>query len=310
MDSPVLEAADIKFQLAGRICGPFSFRLRAGELAAVFSQRLNFSSAFLSLCMGREALLGGKISVSGCEVNSEEGRRRIGFAGAVPGFYPEMTVGEYLDFFAELYGIDTYFRPYIVNEALEITKIGDFRSCLIGRIELPYVLKRVSIARAYVHNPRLLIIEDALGVDDYQTAAETLKIIGNIRNTGKAVLVSSENLQHFADICSQVFLIGESEGIIYKGSFPDFTADLQSLHLIQIQAAESSFDDLLTALSENGRVKEILEKDDNSFVLRFIYKGRKDDFEAFIQKEAEKGLALVSCSYLDSFFGHRQSAAA
>ena len=69
MVSPVLEAADIKFKLAGNLCGPFSFNLRAGELAAVFSQRLNFSSAFLQLCIGRRPLKGGKITVGGFEPN-------------------------------------------------------------------------------------------------------------------------------------------------------------------------------------------------------------------------------------------------
>jgi ABC-2 type transport system ATP-binding protein len=155
----------------------------------------------------------GELNVLGSDIGLADTRMKIGFALDPDGLYDMMTARENLKFYADIYGI-TDASPQI-DKVLRLVGLDDRAEDRVGTYSKG-MRQRLSLARAMVHNPEILILDEPTAGVDPTGQIEIRKILLDIaRKEKKTVLMSSHNLDEVQRICNRVALIDRGEIKLY-----------------------------------------------------------------------------------------------
>src|SRR5262249_7234342 len=116
--------------------------------------------------------------------------------GYVPDALPDhrdISVHEYLDFFARSYGVKGERRRRVVEEIEEVTNLQGIREKHVNALSKG-MKNRVSVARALVHDPAVLIMDEPAAGLDPRARIELRELLKVLANQGKAILISSHIL--------------------------------------------------------------------------------------------------------------------
>ena len=154
----------------------------------------------------------GEIQVFGSSVRADpiSVRRRIGFMPDHFSMYRQMTVFEYLDFFAAAYGLPLKQRDQVIHDVLTLTDMGGRRNDLISSLSRG-MQQRVSLARVLVHDPDLLLLDEPASGLDPRARIELMEILRELRRMGKTVFISSHILSELAELCDSVTIIDRGQ---------------------------------------------------------------------------------------------------
>jgi len=138
-----------------------------------------------------------------------EVRRRLGFLAASMGLYQRLSARELLRYFANLNGIVGQAAEARIDEVVEAFDLGAFSERLCGKLSTGQ-RQRVSIARAVVHDPPALVLDEpTLGLDVLSSEA-IFRFVENARARGRAVIFSTHQM-------SEVELLADRVGVIAGG---------------------------------------------------------------------------------------------
>jgi ABC-2 type transport system ATP-binding protein len=129
--------------------------------------------------------------------------------GYVPDALPDhrdISVHEYLDFFARSYGVKGERRRRVVEEIEEFTNLLGIREKHVNALSKG-MKNRVSVARALVHDPAVLIMDEPASGLDPRARIELRELLKVLANQGKAILISSHILTELAEICTGAVFI-------------------------------------------------------------------------------------------------------
>jgi ABC-2 type transport system ATP-binding protein len=166
----------------------------------------------------------GMVKVFGRDVvyETREVRRNIGFMPDHFSTYRQMTVFEYLDFFAAAYGLSLQQRNRVIDDVLSLTDMGGRRDDLIGGLSRG-MQQRVSLARVLVNDPQLLLLDEPASGLDPRARIELMEILKALRSMGKTIFISSHILSELAELCDSVTIIDRGK-IRYSGPMHDLLA--------------------------------------------------------------------------------------
>jgi ABC-2 type transport system ATP-binding protein len=153
----------------------------------------------------------------------KEVRRRIGFMPDHFSMYRQMTVFEYLDFFAAAYGQPLEERNTTIRDVLELTDMNKRRDDLIKNLSRG-MQQRLALARLLVHDPDLLLLDEPASGLDPRARIELMEILRELRRMGKTIFISSHILAELADLCDSVTIIDRGK-IRYSGPMDGLTDD-------------------------------------------------------------------------------------
>lgn len=178
---------------------------------------------------------GGDVFIDGLSVlqDPEEARRRIGFVPDALPSHHDITVHEYLDFFARAGGIEPRRRKGVIASIEEFTNLLGIREKLLKSLSKG-MNQRVCLARALLHDPPVLILDEPAAGLDPRARIELRELIRVFASQGKAILMSSHILTELAEICSGAVII-ERGRILRAGtleeivSTPGAAAELRTL---------------------------------------------------------------------------------
>ena len=149
-------------------------------------------------------------------------RGRLGFMPDHLSMYRQMTVFEYLDFFAAAYGQALSVRTRTIEDVLKLTDMHARRTDLIRTLSRG-MQQRVSLARALVHDPDLLLLDEPASGLDPRARIELMEILRELQRLGKTVFISSHILSELATLCDSVTIIDHGR-IQFTGSMSDLLA--------------------------------------------------------------------------------------
>ncbi len=154
----------------------------------------------------------GKVQVFGHDVGRESVsvRKRIGFMPDHFSMYRQMTVFEYLDFFAAAYGLSMGQRDQVIHDVLTLTDMDGRRNDLISGLSRG-MQQRVSLARVLVHDPDLLLLDEPASGLDPRARIELMEILRELRRMGKTIFISSHILSELAELCDSVTIIDRGQ---------------------------------------------------------------------------------------------------
>jgi sodium transport system ATP-binding protein len=213
-----------------------SIAVRPGEVYALLGANGAGKTTALRCLATLLRPTGGRTSVAGFDSASEplQVRRNLGFLAASMGLYERLTPTELLDYFAGLQGLGDGIRAGRVAELIETFDLAPFADRLCGTLSTGQ-RQRVSIARAVVHDPPALVLDEpTLGLDVLSGEA-IYRFVEDARDRGKAILFSTHQM-------AEVELLADRVGIIAAGRL----------------AAEGSIEEVLRAAGESNLSRAFL----------------------------------------------------
>jgi sodium transport system ATP-binding protein len=155
---------------------------------------------------------GGIATLAGFDVVTQAGqvRQNIGFLSASTAIYDRMTAWEMVEFFGKLYGL----TPERLRERMETVfatlRMNDFRDVLGAKMSTG-MRQKVSIGRAIVHDPPVMIFDEpTLGLD-VLVARAVLENIERLRDEGKCILYSTHIMREVEKLCDRVAIVSKGK---------------------------------------------------------------------------------------------------
>lgn len=136
----------------------------------------------------------------------KEIRRLVGYMPDFFGVYDDMTVTEYLEFFAAAYRINGAERRKRCQEMLEVVDL-DFKRDAYANTLSRGQTQRLGLARTLLHDPQVLLLDEPLSGLDPRARIEMRNLLRRLGQMGKTIIVSSHILPELADICNKVGII-------------------------------------------------------------------------------------------------------
>ena len=163
----------------------------------------------------------GKASVNGFDVVTQPShvRRQIGFVSTNTAVYDRMTAWEMVEYFGRLYGLsDEELRPRM-EELFRRLQMNEIRDVLGAKMSTG-MRQKVSIARALVHDPPVLVFDEATAGLDVLVARALLKIVAELREQGKCVVFSTHIMREAERLCDRIAILHRGH-LLAEGSFAE-----------------------------------------------------------------------------------------
>jgi sodium transport system ATP-binding protein len=150
----------------------------------------------------------GGATIDGVDVvgNSLEARRRIGALPHGAGLYPQLSARENVAYYARLCGIEESIIDDRVDGIIKLLEIGDFADRRTKGFSQGQRTK-VSLARALVHDPKNIILDEPSNGLDVMATRSLRALILRLKDNGRCVLFSSHVMQEVAALCDDIVII-------------------------------------------------------------------------------------------------------
>jgi ABC-2 type transport system ATP-binding protein len=189
-------------------------------------------------------------------------RPLIGYVPDFMGAYQDMTVSEYLEFFAACYGVPSAKRDRTISEVLALTDLTHKTESEVNGLSRG-MQQRLAVARVLIHDPKVLLMDEPSSGLDPRARIEMRELLKELRRIGKTILISSHILSELADLCNAVGVIEQGK-LAFAGALSDLMARAKVGKIVQI-GVEARAEDAATLLrGVRGVSKVELVADDGS----------------------------------------------
>jgi ABC-2 type transport system ATP-binding protein len=204
----------------------------------------------------------------------KEIRRLVGYMPDFFGVYDDMTVVEYLEFFAASYRIHGDARRNRVDEMLDVVDL-DFKRDAFANTLSRGQTQRLGLARTLLHDPQILLLDEPLSGLDPRARIEMRNLLRKLGEMGKTIIVSSHILPELADVCNKI-------GIIDKGELKQNATKAEVIRMVRqhtvlvIQPAKrEQLVEIEKLLAGNAKVEGCELGDD---AMRVVLKSEVEDY--------------------------------
>jgi len=232
----------------------------------------------------------GRVSVSGVDVHQdpELAQSHIGYLSDFFSVYDDLKVWEYLDYFGRAYKMrDSQLLPRI-DEVVSQVGLEVKREVLIRGLSRG-MKQRLGIARAIIHKPKVLLLDEPASGLDPKARADLRNLLLALRAEGTTVLISSHILPDLEGFCTSI-------GVMEKGVM------VRSGRIAEISSAESQqFRVVRLSWVGEARVEERLRSTDkiSNIVVRgsqglFRFSGTEEDLAGVLQQLITSGIRVLA----------------
>ncbi|MEM6468719.1 MAG: ABC transporter ATP-binding protein [Planctomycetota bacterium] len=165
-------------------------------------------------------------------------RRRLGFMPDAFGTYRDVNCREYLDFFARAYGLVGRERNERLRWVLGFTGAESMATKPIRGLSKG-MKQRLCLGRALIHDPAVLILDEPAAGLDPRARIELRRMIRELADQGKTVLISSHILTELAEMCDAVGIIEQGQ-LLATGSVDEIQAEQQNDSELTLRILERS----------------------------------------------------------------------
>ncbi|OPX68113.1 MAG: putative ABC transporter ATP-binding protein [Methanoregulaceae archaeon PtaB.Bin108] len=192
-----------------------SFDLDRAQIFGVIGHNGAGKTTLLKILAGLIEPTSGELVVDGTDILKEPDgmKQMIGYLPEESRLYETMKVDEYLTFFGEIYGMD---RSSIRARSKELLdwlslqpngkKMGEFSKGM---------KRKAAIARSLMHNPSVLIYDEATSGLDPMTSRHIVDFLRELRDQGKTIILSAHNLYQVEAICDKILILRRGERIAF-----------------------------------------------------------------------------------------------
>jgi ABC-2 type transport system ATP-binding protein len=194
----------------------------------------------------------GRVLVGGADpVGNPRGvRRQMGWMPDTFGVYDQLIVGDYLAFFGTAYGLDAAATQTRVADLLGLVHLSEFVGQPVHVLSRGQK-QRLALARALVHKPRVLLLDEPASGLDPRSRIELRDVLRGLAGEGVAVVVSSHILTELEEVADRVVLVARGRTLGEHAM-----ADLAGRATLRYRIRAVNTDGLVAALAARGVTPE------------------------------------------------------
>jgi len=264
-----------------------------GEVYGLIGPNGAGKTTLIRMLAAAEEPTAGEIYINGARFmrgqNNPELKRQLGYLPDDFPLYDDLTVWDYLDYFARLYFLRDPQRSQRLHEVIELVELEQKRNEAIATLSRG-MKQRLSLARSIIHNPTLLLLDEPVSGLDPLARVQVRNIIKSLQQQGMTILISSHILSDLAEICTSI-------GIMELGNLVE-SSRLQELYDRSNQDQQQllistlgNLEDLQTTLRRSNLVQEVEVLSDVHSV-RVQFSGSIEDCAALLRVLIEAGIPI------------------
>lgn len=201
-------------------------QIKEGEIFGLLGPNGAGKSTFINTLLGLTKISEGKVTIMGQDIkkNGQSIKQYIGYVPQDIALFDELSAYENVAYFAKIYGIKGKEIEKRVNQALEFTGLLDRKNERPGKYS-GGMQRRLNIACAIVHNPKVLFMDEpTVGVDP-QSRNNILTSIKKLNEMGTTIIYTSHYMEEVEAICNRIAIMDTGK-IIAQGTIDELKQNL------------------------------------------------------------------------------------
>lgn len=185
----------------------------------------------------------GSVYVDGVDAisNPEDIKRKVGYVPDFFGVYDNLQVMEYMEFYGSMYGMEKEEVDEISRGLLELVNLADKENVFVDTLSRG-MKQRLCVARALIHNPDLLVLDEPNSGLDPRARFEMKEVLKNLGSMGKTIIISSHILPELSEMCSSIGIM-ERGKLIVSGKVDEIMQKSRGIQPIKMRAFAPEYTD-------------------------------------------------------------------
>ena len=190
-----------------------AFRVTSGSAVALLGRNGAGKTTLLRIVAGLSKPSRGAVRINGGDAREQSTRRRIGILGHGISLYDELSANENLALFGRLYALDDpHARAAEMLERVGLTRVSDGLVREFSR----GMRQRLAVARAFLHDPELLLLDEPFTALDDRAIAVLQSMLAEMRQRGRTIVMSTHQLREALELATHVAFLQRGQ-IAYAG---------------------------------------------------------------------------------------------
>ncbi len=220
-------------------------------------------------------------------VGSKRMKRLIGYVPDFFGVYDNLKVREYMDFYGSMYGMYSRDIARLTDDLLELVNLSDKKEFYVDTLSRG-MKQRLCVARALLHNPVLLILDEPSSGLDPRARVEMKELLKNLHSMGKTIVISSHILSELSEMCTSIGIMNRGE-LVAAGRIEEIMQRAAVGKRIHIQVASGMETAVLLSKEQAGvTVESVME---NEIIIS--NNGTDGEISAFIGRLIQNQVVLT-----------------
>lgn len=228
-----------------------------------------------------------RISSTAAAVGSKEMKRMIGYVPDFFGVYDNLKVREYMDMYGSMYGMYSRDIAKLTDDLLELVNLSDRKEDYVDTLSRG-MKQRLCVARALLHNPKLLILDEPSSGLDPRARVEMKELLKNLHSMGKTIVISSHILSELSEMCNSIGIMNRGQ-LITAGRIEDIMQQMAGGKRMHIRIV-SGMENAIRILREQAGV-QIESVRENEIIM--LYNGTDEEVSALIGQMIQNQVVLT-----------------
>ncbi|WP_444818722.1 ABC transporter ATP-binding protein [Treponema denticola] len=277
----ILEVKDVSKKYGKKqVLSGVSFDIEEGDIFGLIGPNGAGKSTLINIITGILDPLNGEVLIGGYSIKKKpiEAKKLIGLVPQELALSEDISAIDNLNFFASLYGLSGKKLKEAVNEALEVVGLTEKKKEKVKKFS-GGMKRRLNLAAAIMHKPRLLILDEPTVGIDPQSRNNIFEYLRKVNSQDKTtILYTSHYMEEVEELCKNIFVIDEGREIAY-GSLNSVKEKANGTVTIEIKADNINEDLIEKIRLLNGALN--VEKEGNT--LNILYERNKVNLDELIK---------------------------
>jgi ABC-type multidrug transport system ATPase subunit len=179
----------------------------------------------------------GLVQLGGYDLVRQPAKVRsvIGYMPDYFGVYDDLTVSEYLDFYARSQGVKSANRSTLIADLLALVDLSYKKDAFVNVLSRG-MKQRLCLARCLVHDPQVLLLDEPASGLDPHARVEIRELLRELQKMGKTILVSSHILSELAEMCTEIGIVDKGK-LLVSGNVKEIQRQFGRKHLLKVRLA-------------------------------------------------------------------------
>ncbi len=265
-----------------------NFEIAKGEIFGFVGSNGAGKSTTIKIAVGLMKPTSGTIYIDGIDISEKNAKfkSKIGYVPDFFGVYDKLKVKEYMNFYCGLHKIPYEDRNELIKKLTTLVNLEDKMELYVDDLSRG-MKQRLCLARALIHDPAILILDEPASGLDPKARIDFRNILYRLKNMDKTIIISSHILSELAEICTSIGII-ESGKMVVKGTITEIQAKLSHLNRITIKAT-SELDVVINSLREVPNISDIKMVNGN---IEFSFTGTDEDKVNLLKQLINKDIPI------------------
>jgi len=264
-----------------------------GEIFGLIGPNGAGKTTTIRMACGLLAQTLGQALINGIDVaqEPEKAQQSIGYLSDFFAVYEDLKVWEYLDYFAHAYKVTDAEIPHRITEVIAQVSLEMKRNAMIRGLSRG-MKQRLGIARAIIHHPKVLLLDEPASGLDPKARLELRNLLRSLRDQGTTILISSHILTELEGFCTSIGIM-EKGRMVRSGRIDEVTAAENPARDMRLSWLGDAAAGIQTELTGNPKVSNLQL---NGASGTFQFSGSDDGLAALLAKLVSSGVRVKSFS--------------